>query len=156
MKRVVIAFLASVVAAASAACFDFKASTSPSSVTGNTSQAIAGTWSTVQSLPGSSGSLADACVNFKWSVTQFSGTSGSGAFSATCMGSIQVSGTASATLAGSTLNWSASATGTVPGQSACAIALAGTATLEANNQIRVPYSGTTCLGPVSGTEVIKR
>jgi hypothetical protein len=156
MKRIVIAFLASVVAAASAACFDFKTSTTPTSVTSTTTQAIGGTWSGVQSLPGSSGSLQDSCVNFKWNVTQISGTSGSGTFSATCLGNVQVAGTASATLTGSTANWSANATGTVSGQTVCAITLTGTATLQANNQIRIPYSGTTCLGPVSGTEIIQR
>ena len=156
MKRVVTAFLASFLAAASAACFEFKTSTSPTNVSASTSQAIGGTWAGVQSLPGASGSLQDACVNFKWSVTQFSGTSGSGTFSATCLGNMDVAGTASATLAGSTLTWSANASGTIQGQTVCTIALSGTATLEANNQIRIPYSGTTCLGPVSGTEIIRR
>src|SRR5512147_1258258 len=155
-QRALTILLAVAAAAAGAACFDFKTSTSPTSVTANTSQTLGGTWATVQSLPGSSGSLADACVNFKWSVTQISGTSGSGTFSATCLGNIQVAGSASATLNGSTASWSANATGTVSGQPPCAISLAGTATLEANNRIRIPYSGTTCLGPVSGTEIIQR
>jgi hypothetical protein len=72
------------------------------------------------------------------------------------MGNMQVSGSATGTLSGSTINWSANATATVPGVPSCPIALSGTATLEANNQIRIPYSGTTCLGPVSGTEIIKK
>jgi len=38
---------------------------------------------------------------------------------------------------------------------ACAIALTGTAELGLNS-IRVPYSGSTCLGPVSGVEVLNR
>jgi hypothetical protein len=25
-----------------------------------------------------------------------------------------------------------------------------------NNQIRVPFTGTTCLGPVSGTEILRK
>ena len=54
------------------------------------------------------------------------------------------------------MNWSANATGAVPGVPPCAIAISGTATLEANNRIRIPYSGTTCLGPVSGTEIVQR
>jgi hypothetical protein len=44
----------------------------------------------------------------------------------------------------------------MPGVSeTCAIALSGVATLE-TDKIRVPYSGTTCVGPVSGTEVLRR
>ncbi len=42
--------------------------------------------------PASSGSLADSCVNFHWNVTQFTGTSGSGTFSATCFGNLDVVG----------------------------------------------------------------
>jgi hypothetical protein len=156
MKRIILSFVTALAITAGAACFDFKTSATPTGPTNTTSQALSGTWSGVQSLPGASGSLADACVNFQWSVTQISGTSGSGTFSATCLGNIQVSGSASATLTGSTLNWSANASGTINGQTVCAIALTGTATLEANNRIRIPYSGTTCLGPVSGTEIIQR
>jgi hypothetical protein len=154
MKRYAFVLLAMLAAGASAACFDF--ATKTTSPTNTTSQTLGGSWATVQSLPGASGSLQDACVNFKWSVTQFSGTSGSGTFSATCLGNMAVTGSASGTLVGSTVSWTANATGTVAGQPVCSIALAGTATLEANNRIRIPYSGTTCLGPVSGTEIISR
>src|SRR6185369_6985679 len=91
-----------VVAGASAACFDFSTKTSPTP-TANT--LLSGNWATTQSLPGASGSLADACVNFQWAVTSFTGTSGSGTFSATCLGNMQVAGSASGTLSGSTLNW---------------------------------------------------
>ena len=150
MKRLALLVLTIVAAAATSACFEF---TKPSSTT---TQTLGGTWATTQSLPGSSGSLADSCVNYHWTVTQTSGTSGSGTFSATCMGNVQVSGSAQGTLTGSTVQWSATATGTVPGMPPCAIALSGTAVLETNNRIRIPYSGTTCLGPVSGTEVITR
>jgi hypothetical protein len=152
MSRYAIALIL-VAAGASAACFDFATKTSP---TPTASNALGGSWTTTQSLPGVSGSLADSCVNFHWTVTSFTGTSGSGTFSATCLGNMQVAGTASGTLSGSTVNWSANATATVPGNPSCAIAISGTAMLEANNQIRIPYSGTTCLGPVSGTEIIKR
>ena len=150
MKRLVLVVLTVVAAAATAACFEF---TRPSATT---TQTLGGSWSTFQSLPGSSGSLQDSCVDYHWTVTQTSGTSGSGTFSATCMGNMQVSGSATGTLVGSTVNWSATATGTMPNLPPCAIALSGTATLETNNRIRIPYSGTTCLGPVSGTEVITR
>ena len=83
-------------------------------------------------------------------------TSGSGTFSATCMGNVQVNGSASGSINGNTITWSATATGTVPNLPPCQIMLSGTATLEANNKIRIPYAGTTCLGPVSGTEVIQK
>ena len=112
-KQLAVIVLTIVAAGASGACFDFKSTSSPTSPTNTTSQALGGNWATVQSLPGPSGSLQDACVNFKWSVNQFNGTSGSGTFSATCVGNVQVSGSASATLTSSTAaTWSANATGT--------------------------------------------
>jgi hypothetical protein len=151
MQRVATILLAVLTLGASTACFDFGTNTSPSPAT-----SLGGTWATIQSLPGVSGSLQESCVNFNWTVTQHTGNSGSGTFSATCLGNIQVSGSASGTLSGTTLTWSANATGTVPGLPPCVIAISGTATLEANNRIRIPYSGTTCLGPVSGTEIITK
>ena len=151
MKRRAVALLTA--ALASSACFDFGTRTSPSPTT---SQVLGGSWTTVQSLPGVTGSLQDSCVDFRWAVTEFTGTSGAGTFRATCLGNVQVSGSARGTLSGTTVNWSATATGTVPGLPPCAISLTGTATLESNNRIRIPYSGTTCFGPVSGTEIIGR
>jgi hypothetical protein len=152
MPRVLIAVFVAAASLAGSACFNFNNSTSPTSI----SSALGGAWTTVESLPGSSGSLQDSCINYSWNVTEFNGTTGSGTFSATCFGNVQISGTAKGTLVGSTLNWSATATGTVPGLPPCAINLAGTATIEGTNRIRIPYSGTTCLGPVSGTEIIQR
>jgi len=127
--------------------------TSPSNAA---AQVLGGVWGTTQSFPGlGSGSVQDACTNFKWQVTDFSGSTGSGTFSATCLnGALNISGTARGILSGTTVNWTATATATGPGvTTACAISLAGTAALE-GNQIRIPYSGTTCLGPVSGVEFL--
>ena len=151
MKRIALVVAALVAAAGSAACFNISSTVSPS-----TSQALGGTWTTIQSLPGASGSLQDSCVNFSWSVTEFTGTTGAGTFGATCFGNMQISGSARGTLSGTTVTWTATATGNVPGLPPCPISLSGTATLETDNRIRIPYSGTTCLGPVSGTEIIKR
>ena len=49
------------------------------------------------------------------------------------------------------------ATATGPGIPNCPISLTGTGAVEDNNRtLRLPYSGTTCLGPVSGTEVLRK
>ena len=154
MRRTLVLVALFAAAAANAGCFDFATKTSP---TPTASTALAGEWATTQSIPGASGSLNDACVDFKWAVTQYDGTSGAGTFSATCMGNVKVVGSAKATLSSATsATWTANATGTAPNQPACQGALSGTATLEATNQIKIPYSGTSCLGPLSGTEIIKR
>jgi hypothetical protein len=66
-----------------------------------------------------------------------------------------VSGTASGTLNGTTVNWAANAVASAPEIPSCNVSLTGTAELGVNS-IRVPYSGTTCLGPVSGVEVLSK
>jgi hypothetical protein len=68
---------------------------------------------------------------------------------------VKVSGSASGTLSGSTVTWSAQGTASVPNFSSCAISLSGTAELGSDS-IRVPYSGETCLGRVSGVEILRK
>lgn len=148
MKRILLSV--AVVAVLGAGCF--KISTTPSPVN-STSQLLGGIWVTVESVPGVT--AEQSCTNFRWQVTEYTGTTGAGAFSALCFGNAQITGTARGTLSGTTVNWSASATATVAGLPPCPIALSGAAELM-TDRIRIPYSGTTCIGPVSGTETIKR
>ena len=149
MKRL-FAILAAV-AIISSGCF--KVNTSPTPIN-STSTLLGGIWVTVESVPGATPN--SSCTNFRWEVTEYTGTTAKGNYSATCFGNVNIVGTAQGTLSGVNITWSANATATIPGQSAtCAIALSGVATLE-TDKIRVPYSGTTCVGPVSGTEVLKR
>jgi hypothetical protein len=163
MRRTLVLVAMFAAAAANAACGDLLSNllnkTNPSATTTTTSAqtSLEGSWATAQSSPGASGSFNDACVDFKWTVTEFSGSAGAGTFSATCMGNVKVVGSARAELTSSTTaNWTATATGTAPASPSCGVSLSGTATLEATNQIKIPYSGTSCIGPLSGTEVIKR
>ncbi len=53
------------------------------------------------------------------------------------------------------LTWTATATAVVPGITTCPISLSGTAQLV-GDVIQIPYSGTTCMGAVSGTETLKK
>jgi len=133
----------------SSACFGYeRTSTLGPSATGIA--ALLGNWTSSNLV-----SSADACTDFKWNVTQQTGNTASGTFSATCSGDLRVAGTATGTLSGSTVTWNAQATASVPGLPSCAITLAGTAELGVDS-IRVPYSGDTCLGKVSGVEVLKK
>jgi len=148
MKRYLSVML--LVAAATTACF--KITTSPTPVN-STSTLLGGTWVTVESIPGAS--INASCTNFVWAVTEYDGQSASGTFSARCFTNVDIVGSAKGTLSGINVNWSATATATMAGLPPCAIALSGVATLE-TDKIRIPYSGTTCVGPVSGTEIVKR
>ena len=140
------------VAVLSSGCFEFFNKTKiadPSEVSVNL---LGGTWATSSST---AGTLLASCTNFTWQVTESSGNSGAGTFSATCFNDLQVTGKAQGTLSGTTLAWSAEATASAPGFPNCDIKLAGTATLVGDT-ISIPYSGTTCIGTVSGTEILKK
>jgi hypothetical protein len=112
--------------------------------------ALLGTWTSSNAVPSVSN-----CSDFRWNVTQQTGNTASGTFSATCVGNLRVEGSANGTLTGSTVTWNAQATASVPNLPACPITLSGTAELGVDS-IRVPYSGNTCIGPVSGVEVLRK
>lgn len=136
-------------AAALTACIGYeRRSTLGPSATGIA--ALLGTWTST-----SLATSASTCTDFRWNVTQQSGNTATGTFSATCAGDLRVQGTANGTLSGATVTWNAQATASVPNIASCPITLTGTAELGTDS-IRVPYSGQTCLGPVSGAEVLRK
>jgi hypothetical protein len=147
--RYVLLALCLAAASASSACLGYERTSSVGpSATGVSG--LLGNWTSTNLVPSTS-----ACSDFKWNVTQQTGNTASGTFSATCTGDLKVSGTASGTLSSSTVSWNAQATASVPGLPSCPIALTGTAELGVDS-IRVPYSGDTCLGKVSGVEVLRK
>lgn len=77
----------------------------------------------------------------------------SGEASAIC-GSLTVSGTVSGTVNGNEIPYQFTGSAATSGLS-CPFSISGTARIE-GNAIRVPYSGTTCMGPTQGEEVLRR
>jgi hypothetical protein len=137
--------------AAASGCIGYESrSTAPT--TTSTAEALVGNWQSAATniIPSPS-----SCTDFKWTPSQQSPTSAVGAFSASCAGGLKVSGTAAGTLSGSIVTWSANALASTPEIPTCNVSLSGTAELGVNS-IRVPYSGTTCLGTVSGVEVLNK
>jgi hypothetical protein len=144
---------------ASVVCFAMAAAgcvgySNKSSVTGpsSTVAAMMGNWSSASAsvIP-----AASTCTDFKWNPTEQTPTSAKGSFSANCAGDLKVAGTASGTLSGNTISWAANANAATPSQATCQVLLAGTAELGVDS-IRIPYAGTTCLGPVSGVEILNK
>lgn len=80
---------------------------------------------------------ASDCTEIEWTVTQQHGSTYTGEFSATCAAGVQLDGTA-----------------TLPGAASCAFTLTGTVRLK-DEATRVDYSGNTCLGSISGTELLE-
>ena len=151
MKNYIFACVLALCAAASA-CVGYENKTTMTNPTGtSTVDALIGTWQSAAANPIPSPS---SCTDFKWTPTQQTPTSASGSFSATCAGGLKVTGTASGTLSGTVVSWSANAVANLSDVQ-CNVSLTGTAELGVNS-IRVPYSGNTCLGPVSGVEVLNK
>lgn len=140
------------VAASAAACIGFERK---STVTGPSAAGVGmlmGNWSSATIIP-----TPSSCTDFKWNVTEQTGNTAKGSFSATCANDLKLTGTAQGTLnsSGSLLTWSADGTANAPGLTSCKITLTGTAEVGITT-VRVPYSGDTCLGKVSGIETLKR
>lgn len=151
MKNYVLAIVVSLAAAVSG-CVGYESKTAVTSPTSTNVAALVGNWAsaTTSVIPAPS-----TCTDFKWNPTEQTATSAKGSFSATCAGGLKVSGTATGTLSGTVISWAANANATAPDIASCQILLAGTAELGVDS-IRIPYSGTTCLGQVSGVEVLNR
>lgn len=150
MKTYISAVALAVCVAAIGCSYESKTtSTAPTEAAVN---ALVGTWQSASSTVVPS---ASSCTDFKWTPTQQTPTAAMGSFSATCAGGLKVSGTAAGTLTGTTVTWTANAIASTPEIPTCNVSLSGTAELGVNS-IRVPYSGTTCLGPVSGVEILNK
>lgn len=112
--------------------------------------ALMGSWGSTSLIPS-----AESCADFKWDVTQRTATSAAGSFSATCAGDLRLQGTARGSLSGDVISWDAEGTATAPLLPSCRITLTGTAELGVD-EIRIPYNGDTCVGKVSGVQVLKK
>jgi hypothetical protein len=98
------------------------------------------------------------CGNFQYQITSQTASTIAGTFTAACGGGMTLSGVATGQLNGTSVPFTinASASG-MPGILSCPVNLTGTGAVEDNGRtLRLPYSGTTCLGPVSGTEVLRK
>jgi hypothetical protein len=153
MKNYIFASILAV-AVAAAGCTSFEHTSTTTSPSGSGIAALMGNWASTSATAGNPIPSPSSCTGFKWNATEQTATGAKGSFSATCAGGLNVAGSAQGTLTGSVINWTAEGDATTNGV-ACHITLTGTAELGANS-IRVPYSGDTCLGKVSGVEILNR
>ena len=110
-------------------------------------QAFLGNW-TSASLQ----TAVDACTEFDWqAVPQGQGLTGP--FTATC-GEIELTGTGGGQIAGDTLDFTASGQAVTADGLTCPFQLNGTARREGDT-VRIEYVGSTCTGPLSGTEILQ-
>jgi hypothetical protein len=98
-----------------------------------------------------------SCGNFQWEITSQSATAVQGNFSAECGGGVTISASVAGVLTSpSTVALNVTGTGYINGLG-CPFTLNGVGTIfDDNYAITIPYTGTTCFGPVSGTETVRR
>ena len=140
-------------AASSAACADmfknlFSSPTEPSSA--GEIRSYLGTWAGPAITP-----AAQSCGGLQWKITTQTGGQASGDFSATCADGVSLAGTMTATHGETSIPWAATGTAT-KGTATCPFSMTGTGTFQGTSNIVVNYAGTSCNGPISGSETIKR
>lgn len=132
------------------ACFQIEHEqtlTSPTSA----ADSLVGEWHSANSRFPSS----ESCTDLVWNVTSQTDSAIAGTFEATCAGGVTLTGTATGRVDGD-IQIRASGTASGFGPTPCNFTLTGTGVLQADGSIRVNYTGETCIGPISGTEVIQR
>ena len=131
------------------------ANTTGSSSAGSTTSAasaFAGAWSssTIAGLP------LGNCSDVKWAITTQTDTSVSGNVTASCASGVTVSANLTGTLANADkIDLVANGTFTAIGLP-CQFTLNGTGTRATNDTMRVDYTGTYCLGTVTGSENLRK
>ena len=109
-----------------------------------------GTWSGAAIAP-----VAQSCGGMQWKITSQTGGQARGTFSAACADGVKLEGMMTATHGETSIPWAATGTAT-KGTTTCPFSMTGTGTFQGTSSIVVNYAGTSCNGPVSGSETIKR
>jgi hypothetical protein len=124
-----------------------------SSAPAATASSLLGMWSSQAVAPTASG-----CTNFQWVVSSQTPAALAGTFSASCAGGLEIQGSASGQLGNLTsIPIAVNGTASIPGVPNCAFALTGSGSVDPGGTIlTIPYSGTTCQGPVHGTQVLRK
>jgi hypothetical protein len=151
MKNRLYLIILSATTFAAAGCTSLERQSSLTSPTAAGNNSLMGSWTSSTLIP-----TPSTCTDFKWNVSEQTGTTAKGSFTATCPGDLKLTGTAQGSFtSAAAIAWSADGNATAPGLTSCTIKLTGTATVGTDSII-VPYKGTTCLGPVEGIETLKK
>ena len=98
-----------------------------------------------------------SCGNFQYQIASQTSNSIRGTFTASCGNGLVVSANAEGQLSGSNVALTMTGSGTMSNLPICNFTVTGNGSIEDNGYtLSIPYSGTTCLGPVHGTEVLRR
>ena len=116
--------------------------------------ALAGLWAAQTDL-GSPDSWS--CTGLQWNITEQTATTISGSFIGLCSGIVLVNGTASGILDGDDVTIHAKGTASLQDDViTCPFSIDGVGHIVSDDEMEVEYEGTTCFGPVSGVETLRR
>ena len=117
---------------------------------------MVGMWVSAAPTGGSVGPDLHGCGDFQWNIASQTATAANGTFTMSCQGGVTLAGSGSAQLSGTNMQVSVNGAGNLPAIGKCPFVLSGTGQMQGTDAITIPYTGTTCLGPVSGTETLHR
>jgi hypothetical protein len=117
---------------------------------------LIGTWvsSTLMSAQGTLPSSLSQCSNMQLSITSQTATLATGSLTMACPGNLNVAGTITGRLGAANIPINYKGTATQDGQN-CAFEMNGTGYPLGNDNFRFEYTGTSCLGPIYGTEMLR-
>ena len=132
------------------------ANASPAVAAANASNApsLVGVWtsSVTPTLPS-----PNSCGNFQYQIASQTATTIAGTFTASCGNGLTLSGSVNGQVNGTNVSLTVDGSGSMPGVPVCNFNVTSNGTIQDNgNTLSLPYSGTTCLGPVHGTEVLHK
>jgi hypothetical protein len=125
----------------------------------SSSSSLLGTWTQAATFSNRAiGSLPapNSCSAFQFTMTSQSATQATGNFTASCPGDLTLNGTISGQLGGATIPMVITGVATAPGEPGCPFVLNGNGVLVTPNELRIDYTGNTCLGPVSGSATLRQ
>jgi hypothetical protein len=126
----------------------------PSSGGGGQGGGMLGTWASPAEIPTLD---PKSCNFFEWKVSSQTTTQISGQFSAVCMTNVVISGNASGQLTSpTTITFTVSGSANLPSAPGCTFSASGDGTIEGNEALHLRFSGTSCLGPFSGSSTLRR
>jgi hypothetical protein len=130
--------------------------TGGSSSSGNSSQAMAAAFSGVWGSSTIAGLPLGTCSDVKWTITTQTATTVAGTVTASCSSGVTVSANLAGTMVDeNTMNLTTNGTLTAAGIP-CQFNITGTGTRQANDAMKVDYSGTYCFGSVQGSEILRK
>jgi hypothetical protein len=122
----------------------------------STNGSLVGAWISVSTIRGE-GTLPASlsqCSNMRLTVTSQTATLALGTLTMSCPGDLAVAGNITGHLGGANVPLTYAGSATQNGQ-ACAFEMNGTGYPLGNDNFRFEYTGTSCLGPIYGTETLR-